>query len=257
MSRRASDPWLDGLPPHVPSDRTRLPSVALLPGDPSRVELTGEVLDEFHVIGRRREFTLGIGRYEGAEIVVCSTGIGGPSTEIAVVELSRLGVRTMIRVGGMGALEPGITPGTITQVQSTLRLEASGGAARFYRPSVEPIPATAEVVAALERAGSDLGEAVVPIAVLSCDSYYLGQGRDLPGMESAAAARRDAIAGSGAQALDMECETVFAVGQSLDVRVGALLVAHGNRATDEWLEDYESAQRRMLHVALSAATALS
>lgn len=226
-----------------------------MPGDPGRVELAGALLGEFRMIGRRREFVLGVGTHAGREIVICSTGIGGPSTEIAVVELARLGVRTMIRVGGMGSLDPDIPAGQMTQVTTVLR--SGGGAAGLYDTGTDPLAADGTVMAAIDAAGDIRGIHPVPVRVLSCDSYYLGQGRELVGLEDRASRRAAQLTASGAQALDMECETLFAVGGALGVRVGALLVAHGNRVTDDWLEDYEPAQERMLEIAFDAAAQLT
>lgn len=252
-ARTAGDPWLNGLPPHIPTDGRALPSVCLLPGDPGRVDLAADALDDFELVGNRREYRLGVGTRNGQAIAVCSTGIGGPSTEIAIVELSRLGVTTFIRVGGMGAIPADIRPGTITTVARALR---DGGAARFYAEGDEPIAAHPEVLAALEAAATRAGDSLIPITVLSCDSYYVGEGRSLPGLEEAAARRLAQVDALGADAMDMECETVFAVARALGRRYGAVLATHGNRTTDEWLEDYEGVQRRMLNVACDAAAAL-
>lgn len=250
----ASDPWKDGRPPHIPFGPGRLPAVCLLPGDPARVTLAGTVLEDLRELGQNREFRLAVGTYNGQEIAICSTGIGGPSTEIAVVELSRLGVTTFIRVGGMGAIPAALRPGTIAVVSDALR---EGGAARFYDTSVDPIPAHPKVVEQLNDAASNLGTELHPITVLSCDSYYVGEGRPLAGLEDVAADRYRAVLGLGADAMDMECETVFAVARALGRRYGAVLATHGNRTTDEWLDDYEPVQLQMLKIAATAAAALS
>lgn len=249
----ASDPWTDGLPPHVPA-RGPLPSVCLLPGDPARVALAGQVLEGLEEIGTRREFRLAVGQSHGRPIAVCSTGIGGPSTEIAVVELARLGVTTFLRIGGMGACDAAIPLGAATTVKVALR---GGGTAQLYAPDDLPIPAHPAVLAAIEAAAAGLGTDVYPISVLSCDSYYVGEGRDLPGLESLADARRSLIESSGAGALDMETETVYAVARAIGCRYGAILAAHGNRATDEWLEDYEPPQLKVLRLAVDAAVRLT
>jgi uridine phosphorylase len=91
-----------------------MPSV-LLPGDPDRVGKAASVLDSVFEIGRRREFQMARGTWRGTPITVCSTGIGGPSTEIAVVELANLGMKRGIRVGGMGAIDPSDLTGILDQ----------------------------------------------------------------------------------------------------------------------------------------------
>ena len=47
--------------------------------------------------------------YRGMEMGACSTGIGGPSCEVAIVELMQHGARSIIRVGrgNCSRVEPG------------------------------------------------------------------------------------------------------------------------------------------------------
>lgn len=254
MNGSAEDPWFEGRPPHIPARADQLPRVCLLPGDPARVGMAAPALDDFREIGFNREFRIATGFRNGVEIAICSTGIGGPSTEIAVVELSRLGVDTFIRVGGMGALSAEVTPGTITTVSSALR---DSGAARFYAEDAADIDAHPDVVHALDKAAHDHGMRLEPIRVLSCDSYYVGEGRPLAGLESVAAERMTEALRRGADAMDMECETVFAVARALGRRYGAVLAAHGSRHSNEWLQDYEPVQRQTLEIAITAAVSLT
>ncbi|WP_440902065.1 nucleoside phosphorylase [Actinosynnema sp.] len=251
MARSAADPWLDGRPPHLPCGPGDLPEVCLLPGDPARVDRAAQVLDDFRVLGQNREFRVGVGTFGGTPVAVCSTGIGGPSTEIAVVELARLGVRTVIRTGGMGALGAHIEPGDLCVVTEA---EREGGAARHYAdPEIPALATTAVSEALLAAAPAHFRRPAHRIRVLSCDSYYVGEGRALDRMEERAARRLAEIEAMGVDAMDMECETVFAVGTAMGLRVGAVLVAHASRASDSWLEDYEPAQLAMLRVAAAAA----
>jgi len=71
----------------------------LLPGDPGRCELIASYFDNASFVARNREFVTYNGTLLGEKVSVTSTGIGGPSTAIAVEELSNLGVDTFIRVG--------------------------------------------------------------------------------------------------------------------------------------------------------------
>ncbi|MGI5204763.1 nucleoside phosphorylase [Spirillospora sp. CA-108201] len=254
MARSARDPWRDGVAPHVPARAGTLPAACLLPGDPARVDLAATVLDDFEIVGHNREFRLGVGSLGGTPIAVCSTGIGGPSTEIAVVELARLGVTTVLRTGGMGALTERIAAGSLCAVT---RAVPGGGAAVPYAVGQDGRAAEPEVTRSLADEAAALGIALTEITVASCDSYYLGQGRSLPGYEEQAATRYEELRSLGVDGIDMETETVLAVGRAMGLRAGAVLVAHANRATDAWLEDYEPAQLTMLRLAARTARALS
>ena len=56
----------------------------LLPGDPGRVPLIASFLDAPRPIAHNREFVTHTGTLDGEPVSVCSTGIGAPSTAIAV-----------------------------------------------------------------------------------------------------------------------------------------------------------------------------
>ena len=72
---------------HLQISNDSLPEIALLPGDPARVYEIGECLSNVEEIGNNRDYITIVGTYKGLSLTVCSSGIGGPSTEIAVVEL--------------------------------------------------------------------------------------------------------------------------------------------------------------------------
>src|SRR5690606_33992210 len=96
--RTAIWPWKGDVPPHLPR-ANEMPKAFLLPGDPGRVDKAGEVLENFRIVGQNREFRMGVGTLEDVPVGVCSTGIGGASTEIVMVELAALGVEVAIRTG--------------------------------------------------------------------------------------------------------------------------------------------------------------
>jgi uridine phosphorylase len=254
--RRASSPWLGDRPPHLPCRRGELPERVLFPGDPGRVDRLAALLDEFKILGQNREFRIGVGSYKGVPLGVCSTGIGGPSTEIALVEAAGLGCRWALRVGGTGALEAGIAPGSLLAVSEALR---GGGAAAYYAPADQPALPDATVLAALMASASAEGVVCRRAKVASADGYYAAQGRVFPGAgdsfdgESVLAGYR----ALGVEALDMEAETILAVGRRVGLRAGVLLAVHANRATDAWLEDFEPAQDKMLRVACEALVQLT
>jgi uridine phosphorylase len=250
-SRSAADPWLGATPPHLPTPQCPLPTNVLLPGDPARVDVTLTLLDQPRLTGQRREFRLGTGHWRGVPVAVCSTGIGGPSTEIALVELARLGARSVVRVGGMGAWTPDLPVGAIGVVSEATR---GGGAARWYSGQDTPAVPDSALQGALEDAARLSGRPVRRVRVESVDSYYLGQGRPVPGHEEAATRRTAEVLFAQVDGLDMESETVLAVGRALGLRSAALLGVHGNRVTDEWLEDYEPLQHDVVVAALDAVT---
>ena len=68
----------------------------LLPGDPGRCATIAEYFDDAKMIASNREYTTFTGYLLGEKVSCCSTGIGCPSTAIAVEELIKTGSDTFI-----------------------------------------------------------------------------------------------------------------------------------------------------------------
>ena len=79
------------LEPHILCKKGDVAPYVLLPGDPGRVLRMAKQLDSFKEISFNREYRVVTGKYHGLSVTICSTGIGGPSTAIAIEELINLG----------------------------------------------------------------------------------------------------------------------------------------------------------------------
>ncbi len=162
---------------HLGLDRSLVDgaTLAILPGDPARVPRIAELLEEPRFLASAREFTSYRGLVPGGlPVVVCSTGIGGPSTSIAVEELAQLGVRTFLRVGTTGSIQPTVPVGTIVVTTGAVRLDgASGHFAPLAYPAVADFGCTTALVAAARALGV---EPAVGITA-SADTFYPGQER--------------------------------------------------------------------------------
>src|SRR5690606_30031468 len=67
-----------------------------------------------------------------------STGMGCPSTAIAVEELVRVGVTSFIRVGSSAGLQPGVRPGDLLVSEGALRND--GTTAAYVHPGYPAVP---------------------------------------------------------------------------------------------------------------------
>ncbi|MBQ8107641.1 MAG: uridine phosphorylase, partial [Ruminococcus sp.] len=85
----------------------------ILAGDPGRIPVIAEKLDQPKEISYNREFNVYTGSLLGEKVTVCSTGIGGPSAAIAVEELIRCGADTFIRVGTSGGIRLDVMGGDL------------------------------------------------------------------------------------------------------------------------------------------------
>jgi uridine phosphorylase len=158
-----------------------------------------------------------------------------------------LGAKYAIRIGGCGALSREAAPGSILIVSHAV---GGSGTARVYGGDEKGVAADPEIVRALERAAKEVGVEYRIGKVCTTDSYYRGQGRGIRDDEVDPDFRFFSEAKSkGIDGLEMESEGLFAVCRSAGIKVGSILVVHGNRITGNWLEDYEPAQRQMLNIA--------
>ena len=101
----------------------------LLPGDPDRVLRIAKYLDNAKEIAFHREHRTWTGTYKGITVSATSTGMGCPSTAIAVEELANVGATHFIRVGSTGALQKGMKIGDIVINTGSMRLD---GTSRYY-----------------------------------------------------------------------------------------------------------------------------
>ncbi|EQD49286.1 Uridine phosphorylase [mine drainage metagenome] len=113
---------------------------AILPGDPGRVPELAKALDtSARAIHMHREYNSWVVIVDSVPVLVCSTGIGGPSTAIAVEELAQLGVKNFIRVGTTGSIQKNIEFGDIVISLAAVRLD---GASTHYAPIEYPAVAS-------------------------------------------------------------------------------------------------------------------
>jgi uridine phosphorylase len=120
----------------------------ILPGDPKRVEKIASHLDDAHFVADNREFVTYTGSLEGVPVSVCSTGIGGPSTAIAVEELHKCGADTFIRMGTCGGIALPVMGGDCVIATGCVRAE---GTSREYAPIEYPAVCDFQVVTASGR----------------------------------------------------------------------------------------------------------
>ena len=71
---------------HLPIKFGEVARYVIVPGDPNRVPVIAESLENVINQGQNREFNAYKGTYKGIDVSVVSTGIGCPSTAIAVEE---------------------------------------------------------------------------------------------------------------------------------------------------------------------------
>lgn len=148
--------------------------LAIIPGDPKRVEKITKLMENPVHLASHREFTTWRAELKGEAVIVCSTGIGGPSTSIAVEELAQLGIRTFLRVGTAGAIQSHINVGEVLVTTGAVRLD---GASLHFAPIAFPAVADFACTTALVEAARSFGTKMHVEITVSTDTFYPGQER--------------------------------------------------------------------------------
>ena len=224
---------------HIAAGPDDVADAVLLPGNPERVDKITALWDEYEERAHHREYRTATGTYEGTPISVTSTGIGSPSTAIAVEELARVGAETFIRVGSCGAIQPEMGVGDLVITSGAVRQE---GTSDEYVREDYPAVADREVVAALVAAAERLDHDYHVGLTMSADSFYTGQGR--PGFEGFAAAGSDDLVESLQEAnvknIEMEAAALLTLGSLYGLRTGAVCSVYANRVTGDFRTEGES-----------------
>ncbi len=193
----------------------------LLPGDPGRCEIIARSLDNAVKVAQNREYVTFTGTLLGEKVSVTSTGIGGPSTAIAVEELAMVGADTFIRVGTAGAMQPEIMAGDLAIVTAAIRDE---GTSRQYMPVEFPAVAHMDVAMALADAAHTLGYRSHLGISQSKDSFYGEVEPERQPVASELLQRRKAWIAGGAICSEMEAAVLFVIAGILRKRAGGVML---------------------------------
>jgi uridine phosphorylase len=200
---------------------SQLAERALVVGDPDRAASCAELLQDAEEVGRYREYRTFTGTYKGTRLSICSHGVGGSGASVAFHELFQGGVKTVIRAGTCGAMQPGIADGEIIIGTGAIRRD---GTTPNLVPIEYPALANFEVVSALKVActRSDINDALTGV-VLTHANFYPGLIKEPMEMWIKA----------GVVAIEMEFATLLVMASIRGVRAGGLFVSDGNVAEDK------------------------
>ncbi|WP_248907043.1 nucleoside phosphorylase [Halocatena marina] len=234
--------------PHLLVAPGDVADIALVPGDPDRVDRIAGHCENVETVAQNREYAVVNAEYEGRELTICSTGIGGPSTAIAVEELAAVGVETFIRVGTTGALQPDIEIGDMIVATGAAKDE---GTTKRYESETIPAVADFDVLSSLVEA-AETAPHVGPIA--TDDAFYAETDEYINSWEDA-----------GLLSVEMEAAVLFSLTRRKGLRAGAICTVDGNLVlgtqkgetdADELPEKAKNNVDRAIEIALSATTAL-
>lgn len=221
------------LQPHIRCSNRDAAEYAILPGDPGRVGRVKQYLENIKEVAFNREFKTITGYYKGVKVMVTSTGVGGPSTAIAVEELRRIGVKTFIRIGSCGALKSKLKLGDLILASGAVRDE--GTSSTYIEKSYPAVPDT-DVLFALVESANESGYRYHTGVVRSHDSFYTDGEDSIDKFWSNA----------GVLGSDMETSALFVVGRLRGLRTASILnvVVEYNADLEGAINNYVDGENR-------------
>lgn len=237
--------------PHLLVEPGDLNEIALLPGDPGRVDRIASHCENPTTVAENREYKIVNATYEDTPITICSTGIGCPSAAVAVEELSNVGVESLIRVGTIGALQSDIEVGDVIVAAGAAKDEGTTG--RYESDTVPAVPDYG-VLSGLVGAAETREEPVHVGAIASDDAFYAETDEYVEAWERA-----------GLLGVEMEAAAIFTLARRKGLRAGALCTVDGNLVAgtqkgetdgEELPEKAKNNVERAIAIALDAAADL-
>lgn len=232
--------------PHIALDESLQAPCALMPGDPRRVDVIAQYLDDVRELAFNREYRSIIGTYKGMKVIGISTGMGGPSVAIGVEELKNIGVHTMMRVGSAGALQAGIDLGDLILCEGAVRDE---GTSKAYVDAIYPAIADFRLLNHCLDAAKDFTYKSHSGIILSHESFYYDDDA------------KDSLKWSkkGVLASDFETAALYTVARLRGVHAASILnnvVLWGENTSDSIGSYQEGAKKTALGEKAEILTAL-
>lgn len=211
---------------HIRCNPEDVSRYVFVPGSHDRARKLAEHFDNPRLISDSRGYLVFSGMVDGIPMTVSSTGMGGPTTAIALEELGHMGGDTFIRVGSCGTMQDYVSVGDVVVATGTFR---AGGTANNYLPIEFPAVPDYDVTAALVQAARQLELHVHVGLGTAGDAFYA------PRDPSA----RDIFRQAGVVSGEMESDTLFVLAALRGWRAGALYASDGTskETKPDWGED--------------------
>lgn len=201
---------------YLGADKSNVSKYVLFSGDPWRVEVLKQYLDEPQKVAFLREYNTYTGKYKGVDITVTSTGIGAPSAAIAMEEMYECGMEVAVRMGTVMALQDDMLGKFVIPV-AAMRREGTSGS---YVDGTYPAVADIDLLNCMNETVKDMGSDYRNGLNCTMDGFYskmhdsrfsLEWGRDMT--ETFEELKRLKVTG-----IDMESSCMLTVGRLMGVK---------------------------------------
>ena len=234
--------------PHINATPADFAPTVLMPGDPLRAKFIAEnFLTDAKLVNNVRGIHGYTGTYEGVPVSVMASGMGMPSIGIYSYELFNFfDVKTIIRVGSAGALNPDIKVRDIVLGQGACTNSAY--ASQYGIPGTYAPIASYNVLRTCADIATEMG---VPFHVgnlLSSDTFYADNGAEA----------NAAWTKMGVMAIEMEAAALYMNAARCGKQALALCTVSDHIVTGEatTAEERQTSFTQMMELALKTAKAL-
>jgi uridine phosphorylase len=207
---------------HIKMRKGDVGRYVFLPGDPFRTDLIASFLDDAKLVAHNREHKSWTGFLDGVKVSVTSTGMGCPSTAIALEELIKIGADTFIRIGTCGPVCEASQDPSLDAIICTGAVRDEGTTVH-YIPVEYPAVADRHVVDALARAAKAKGLKTLEGISQSKDSFYGEVDPDCAPDGARLKQRWEAWKKGNVAASEMEAAALFIISSIRGKRAGAIL----------------------------------
>jgi len=237
--------WYLGISPQDIAER------CILVGDPGRVDLFLERMDDARLVSAARGLRTVTGSFAGTPVTVSAFGMGSPIALVVLEELAALGARTVLRAGTAMTVAHDLSLGSFVVAEGAMRGEATSAT---YAPLGYPAVADAVLNAALETTLTQRGAPFRSGILASYDGFYSELFASDQERRAAIASRFAELRRLGVIAADMETSALLVVGRLLGVRAGSLCLVsvEGEQRTALAPEQRQARERELVELALAA-----
>lgn len=234
--------------PHINATPADFAPTVLMPGDPLRAKFIAETyLTDARLVNNVRGIHGYTGTYEGTPVSVMASGMGMPSIGIYSYELFNFfDVKTIIRVGSAGALNPDIKVRDIVLGQGACTNSAY--ASQYGLPGTYAPIASYNVLRTCADIATEMGAPFHVGNLLSSDTFYADNGAEA----------NAAWAKMGVMAIEMEAAALYMNAARCGKQALAMCTISDHIITGEatTAEERQNSFTQMMELALKTAKAL-
>ena len=233
-------------------------TTVLLSGDPDRTTaIATRTLRNARLLSDNRGLVSYVAELPGGQPVLCATsGMGGPSASIVLNELTQVGVRTVIRIGTTGSIQPHVLAGSVVISSAALCRQ---GAAADVAPVEFPAVADPFLTVRMAETATRLGVTHHVGITASVDTFFEGQERTAssanPTLQRHLQGMTDEFRALGVLNYEMEAGTVFKLSSVYGLRAGCVCAVVAQRVDGERVDTAikDGAIRSAIDVAVGTA----